>query len=90
MKTIWVVFLSIFIAELGDKTQLATLMFSLDQGMSKPGIFLASSSALVLSSLMAVLVGSQLTHWINPRILKLLAGFGFIGIGLFTLWNIHH
>ncbi len=90
MRTLWIVFLSIFIAELGDKTQLATLMFSLDQGMNKLGIFLASSSALILSSLMAVIVGSQFTHWINPQILKLFAGFGFIGIGLFTLWNIYH
>lgn len=89
MKTLWIVFLSILIAELGDKTQLATLMFSVDRGANRLGIFLASSSALVLSSLMAVIVGSQLTHWINPKILKLFAGIGFIGIGLFTLWNLH-
>jgi putative Ca2+/H+ antiporter (TMEM165/GDT1 family) len=90
MKGLWIVFLSIFIAELGDKTQLATLTFSIDQQISKWGIFAASSLALVLSSLIAVVVGSQLTHWINPKMLKIIAGLGFIGIGIFTLLNIRN
>ena len=90
MKALWIVFLSVFIAELGDKTQLATLTFSTDQHLNKLGIFVASSLALVLSSLIAVLVGSQLSHWINPKILKIIAGLGFIGIGLFTLWSVRY
>ncbi len=90
MKALWIVFLSVFIAELGDKTQLATLTFSTDQQMNKWGIFAASSFALVLSSLIAVLVGSQLSHWINPRILKIFAGLGFIAIGIFTLLSVRN
>ena len=85
MKTLWIVFFSVFIAELGDKTQLATLTFSTSQHLNKWGIFVASSLALVLSSLIAVLVGSQLSHWINPRTLKIIAGLGFIGIGFYVL-----
>ena len=85
MRSLWIVFFSVFIAELGDKTQLATLTFSTNPHLSKWGIFVASSLALVLSSLIAVLVGSQLSHWINPRILKIIAGLGFIGIGFFML-----
>jgi putative Ca2+/H+ antiporter (TMEM165/GDT1 family) len=88
MRALWIVFLSVFIAELGDKTQLATLTFSIDQQISKWGIFAASSLALVLSSLIAVVVGSQLTHWINPKMLKIIAGLGFIGIGIFALLSI--
>lgn len=90
MKTLWIVFFSVFIAELGDKTQLATLMFSTNQQMNKWGVFAASSLALILSSLLAVLVGSQLSHWINPGILRLIAGIGFIAIGIFTLWSLRY
>jgi putative Ca2+/H+ antiporter (TMEM165/GDT1 family) len=90
MKALWIVFFSVFIAELGDKTQLATLTFSTDRQLNKWGIFAASSLALILSSLLAVLVGSQLSHWINPRILKLIAGLGFIAIGIFTLWSVRY
>ena len=87
MKPLWIIFFSIFIAELGDKTQLATLMFSTNQEINRWGIFAASSLALVLSTLIAVIIGGLLSHWINPRILKMTAGLGFIGIGIFTLWN---
>ncbi|MBF0237295.1 MAG: TMEM165/GDT1 family protein [SAR324 cluster bacterium] len=90
MKELWFVFASVFLAELGDKTQLATLMFSTNQELSKWGVFAASASALVLSSFLAVLVGSQLSHLINPRWLKIIAGAGFILIGLWTLWDIRN
>lgn len=87
MKALWIVFISVFIAELGDKTQLATLMFSTNQHLSKWGVFLAASAALVLSSFIAVVVGSQLSQWINPKILTVIAGIGFILIGFVTLWG---
>ena len=85
MRALWIVFFSVFIAELGDKTQLATLTFSTNPHLNKWGIFVASSLALVLSSLIAVLVGSQLSHWINPRTLKIIAGLGFLCIGFYVL-----
>jgi len=88
MKGIWIVFISVFLAELGDKTQLATLMFATDEQMNKWSIFFASSCALILSSLIAVLLGSQLTNWLNPKILKMLASIGFIVIGVIMLFNI--
>src|SRR5262249_19102021 len=74
---LWPIFLTVFFAELGDKTQLATLLFAADQHTSKLGVFAASAGALVLSSLLAVLVGSQLSAYIPPRALKLAAGVGF-------------
>ena len=57
--TLWPIFVTVFFAELGDKTQLATLLFAADQSTNKVGVFAASAGALVLSSLIAVFVGSQ-------------------------------
>ena len=47
--TLWPIFVTVFLAELGDKTQLATLLFAAEQNTSKIGVFLASAGALVLS-----------------------------------------
>jgi putative Ca2+/H+ antiporter (TMEM165/GDT1 family) len=82
---LWPIFVTVFFAELGDKTQLATLLFAAEQNTSKVGVFAASAGALVLSSLIAVLVGSQLSAYIPPRALKLAAGVGFIAIGIWVL-----
>jgi putative Ca2+/H+ antiporter (TMEM165/GDT1 family) len=90
MKTYLTIFFSVFIAELGDKTQLATLMFATDNNVSKTGVFIASSLALVLSSLLAVLIGSQLSNFVDPKILKILAGSGFIVIGVFVLFSVRN
>jgi putative Ca2+/H+ antiporter (TMEM165/GDT1 family) len=86
---LWPVFLTVFLAELGDKTQLATLLFASDTEISKVGVFLAASGALILSTLIAVLVGSQLSSYISPRLLKIIAGLGFIVIGSWVLWSAH-
>jgi len=83
--TLWPIFVTVFLAELGDKTQLATLLFAADKSTNKAGVFAASAGALVLSSFIAVLVGTQLSAYIPPRALKLTAGIGFVGIGLWML-----
>lgn len=87
---LWPIFVTVFLAELGDKTQLATLLFAADKSTNKVGVFAASAGALVLSSLMAVLVGTQLSAYIPPRALKLLAGIGFIGVGMWVLIDSRH
>lgn len=87
---LWPLFLTVFLAELGDKTQLATLLFATDQRVSKVAVFVAASGALVLSTLLAVLIGEQLSHYISPRILKLVAGVGFIAIGVWVLVDLRH
>jgi putative Ca2+/H+ antiporter (TMEM165/GDT1 family) len=84
---LWPIFVTVFFAELGDKTQLATLLFAAEQNTSKVGVLLASAGALVLSSLIAVLVGSQLSAYLAPRLLKLVAGLGFIVIGIWALMD---
>ena len=87
---LWPIFLAVFLAELGDKTQLATLLFASDTEVSKVGVFLAASGALVLSTLIAVLVDSQLSQYISPRALKIMAGLGFVIIGAWVLFDTRH
>ena len=82
---LWPIFVTVFFAELGDKTQLATLLFAAEQNDEQSWSFVASAGALVLSSFLAVVVGSQLTAYIPPRALKLVAGIGSIGIGIWVL-----
>lgn len=85
----WKIFLTIvgtvFIAELGDKTQLATMLFASDREVSKMTVFLAASVALILASAIGVLAGSMLSDFINEKYLHYLAGAGFIVIGAYTL-----
>ena len=87
----WTVFLtiffSVFIAELGDKTQLATMLFAADKEVSKYTVFFAASAALIVASAVGVLAGSLLAEYINEKYLHYVAGAGFIGIGVFTLYN---
>tara|TARA_S200000501_G_C20763162_1_gene717053 strand:- start:669 stop:968 length:300 start_codon:yes stop_codon:yes gene_type:complete len=79
-------FLTIFVAELGDKTQLATLTIS---GTSnKPlAVFLGSSSALVFASLLGALAGGSISNFIPEIILKLIAAATFFIIGIKLLIN---
>ena len=79
------IFGAVFIAELGDKTQLATMLFAADQQVSKTTVFLAASAALVVASALGVLAGSLLAEHINEKYLHYVAGLGFIAIGIFTL-----
>jgi putative Ca2+/H+ antiporter (TMEM165/GDT1 family) len=85
MKQYALVFATVFLAELGDKTQLATLVFAANSEVHRAGIFLAAAAALVLSSLLAVLVGAQLGAWISPRHLRTIAAVAFIAIGIWML-----
>jgi putative Ca2+/H+ antiporter (TMEM165/GDT1 family) len=85
MKTYLIVFASVLVAELGDKTQIATLLFATDPASGKLGVFLAAASALVLSSALAVVVGAHAGDWISPKLLRTVAGLGFVAIGVWVL-----
>jgi putative Ca2+/H+ antiporter (TMEM165/GDT1 family) len=86
-KIFLTVFVSVFVAELGDKTQLATMLFAANNEVSKMNVFLAASLALVVSTAIGVLVGSVLSQYMNEKILHYIAGIGFIIIGAFTLFK---
>lgn len=79
------VFGSVFLAELGDKTQLATLLFAAEGANPKLTVFAASALALVLTSAIGVLAGTAVSQVVSPRALSVVAGVGFIVIGLWTL-----
>ncbi len=85
LKLLATVFASVFLAELGDKTQLATLLFAADQAVSKLTVFLAASAALVLATGIGVLAGGVISQHVSPTVLKYIAGVGFIMIGAWTL-----
>lgn len=85
LKLFATVFATIFVAELGDKTQLATLLYASDASRSKPTIFAASAAALVLCSALGVLAGSLIGQYTNPRLVRWIAGFGFIAVGIWIL-----
>jgi putative Ca2+/H+ antiporter (TMEM165/GDT1 family) len=87
IKTLAIVFGTIFVAELGDKTQLATLLFAADKEVSRWVVFLGASAALVLTSAIGVLAGGLVSQVVSPRHLSILAGIGFIAIGLWSLWT---
>jgi putative Ca2+/H+ antiporter (TMEM165/GDT1 family) len=81
MRAYAAVFVSVFLAELGDKTQLATLLFAATPTLSKVGIFLAASAALLASSALAVLAGDRLGTWLRPELIRTVAGAAFVAIG---------
>ena len=85
LKIFFAIFATVFLAELGDKTQLATLLFASDKENSKLVVFLAAATALILSSAVAVLVGHTLGKHINPKYFSWVAGIGFIIIGIWTI-----
>jgi putative Ca2+/H+ antiporter (TMEM165/GDT1 family) len=87
----WKIFLTIigtvFVAELGDKTQLATMLFASDKEISPWLVFAASSIALVLAAGLCVLAGASLSQYIDENVLSYIAGVAFILIGAFTIYQ---
>lgn len=86
IKIIFSTFILVFIAELGDKTQLTTMLLS-SQSNYKIGVFIGSSLALVFSSIMGVMLGSLLNKYIPPHFLQKSAAIAFLIIGLLLLFN---
>lgn len=85
LKVFLTVFAAVFLAELGDKTQLATMLFAADRAVSKLTMFIAASMALIVATAIGVLAGGIVAQYVSPRMLNYVAGAGFIGIGIWTL-----
>jgi putative Ca2+/H+ antiporter (TMEM165/GDT1 family) len=85
MKIFFTVFSVVFVAELGDKTQLATLLFAADKEVNKLMVFIGASLALILASAIGVLAGGLISQYMSEKSLNYLAGAGFLVIGLWTL-----
>ena len=80
-------FTTIFIAELGDKTQIATLMLSAESGHPVI-VFIGSSLALISSSIVGVLVGKWLSEKVSPNKFTFFTGLLMIIISLFLLFDL--
>jgi len=78
-------FTSIFLAEMGDKTQLATL--SLAAGGSRWVVFAASATALVATSAIAVLAGEAVSRVVPPIWIRRAAGALFLVLGILFLFS---
>lgn len=87
IKLLATVFGTIFLAELGDKTQLATLLFAAREGSSLMTIFVAASSALIATTAIGVLAGAVIANYVETRYLSYMAGVGFILVGAWTIWR---
>jgi putative Ca2+/H+ antiporter (TMEM165/GDT1 family) len=85
IKVLLTVFAAVFVAELGDKTQLATLLFAADKDVSKLTVFAGASLALIVASGIGVLAGGLVSQYVGEKTLNYVAGAGFIAIGVWTL-----
>jgi putative Ca2+/H+ antiporter (TMEM165/GDT1 family) len=85
-KLLGVSFLMVFVAELGDKSQLAAITLS-GQCQHPRAIFLGSALALIVASFLGVLIGEGFAQVLPIHLLKATAAAGFAAIGLGLLWS---
>ena len=83
--TLLSVFTTVFLAEMGDKTQLATLLFASARNVSPWVVFAGASLAQTAAAGIGVLVGAEIDRLVSRSTLRILAGVGFIALGLWTL-----
>ena len=86
MQQVLPIFLTVFLAELGDKTQFATLLFAAERQQSPLLVFAAAATALVAASALALGLGSAAQQHLAVLPLRLIAGIGFILIGAWTVF----
>ena len=85
MNDLLAMFATVFLAEFGDKTQLATVLFASERKMSPFLVFAASGAALLLSTAIATFLGTVASRYLADVPLKLMAGIGFIMLGVWTV-----
>jgi putative Ca2+/H+ antiporter (TMEM165/GDT1 family) len=85
MRELLAMFFTIFIAEFGDKTQFATMLFASERKASPLIVFAASGGALLLSAAVATFLGTVASRYLAAVPLKLIAGIGFIIIGTISV-----
>lgn len=89
VRTFFATFGAVFLAELGDKTQLATMAFSAsaDTARARWLVFFAAAAALVATSALGVLAGSVVSKFLKPQLVERLAGGLFVVLGVLMLWR---
>lgn len=84
-KLFTTVFATVFLAEIGDKTQLATMLYAADARHGKATVLLASMAALCVAAAIGVVAGTYVGRWVPATTLRWIAGVGFIAVGVWTL-----
>jgi len=87
IKILLTVCVTVFLAELGDKTQLATVLFAADKEVSRFTVFVGASLALIAASAIGVIVGGTISNYVNEKYLHYIAGVGFVVIGIWTIFR---
>jgi putative Ca2+/H+ antiporter (TMEM165/GDT1 family) len=87
MNDFLVMFLTVFMAEFGDKTQLATLLFASERKTSAWMVFASSGTALLVGAALATFLGTLASRYVQGVPFKLFAGIGFVLIGVWTLFQ---
>jgi putative Ca2+/H+ antiporter (TMEM165/GDT1 family) len=82
-------FITIFLAEIGDKTQLATLLMTAES-KSPWVVFAGAATALLTTSLLGVLIGRWLARRLSEKTLKTVTGAGMLIISVLLLWDVVH
>lgn len=78
-------FITVFLAEIGDKSQLAAIALG-GSAKSPRAVFFGSVTALILASFLGVLAGGSLAQFLPTKLLKALAALGFTVMALRLLW----
>lgn len=85
LKLVATVFVTIFVAEIADKTQIATLLYASNAQHSRMSVFIGSALALIVASGVAVLAGVALSNWFDQRLMARVAGIAFILVGIWAI-----
>jgi putative Ca2+/H+ antiporter (TMEM165/GDT1 family) len=80
-------FFTIFVAELGDKTQLTTLLMSAESN-SPWVVFMGAGAALIATSLLGVLLGRWLSSRVSPKVLETATGTILLIVSVLLLWDV--
>jgi len=89
MRAFLIVFSTVFVAELGDKTQIATFLFASQRGMNKFIVFLGAALALTTTSLIGVALGDYVAKFVSPNLMKTIGGILFIILGILMVSKIY-
>ena len=85
-QLIGISFVTVFLAEIGDKSQLAAI--ALGGSSNNPrAVFIGSTVALILASLLGVLAGGAVAQFLPEKLLKSFAAIGFASMALGILWQ---
>ena len=84
LRLLATVFATVFVAELGDKTQLSTMLFASSPDHGRVTVFLGAALALVASAALGVFAGQLMGARLNPTLLARIAGIAFVVIGVWT------